>query len=746
MTHRLIYTWLGATLVMAGLACQGATNAEDAGGEDAGSTDGSSTTTDGGSADADSTDTGSADADSADAGMVLDGSTSDANREDAASDAGTPSLDAGPAATEAPRIADMGLHEVAFGEVFRFTPSIAGDVVLCRKDLGHDDVRVDPATGAITWDTSGLRFGRGQYIRIVCSNYAGEDRASMIVHVDRSGTSRLRVAGRDGVSPYIGVAARSMNAGDTLVIPDGSYPVSVTRDESYENAFDRSRPTPGSATQLSTMIAASPGGVTISGAAHDGIRQAKKAFQLRDPRYTAIVGFVVRDVLRESFTSTGGDHLLVDFLGTAGAGTNGRSCTNFSEAANGWCSNAGFRINSAQDVLVQNGYDWADNRYGIMLRSTNRSVVRRSLVRLDAYLGDQPFGAHSHYCTQNDLLQDSLALDSLATAAPHYKHFAGIAAYPATGCESVPVNLATVGFLSLNNQLHLSTADSHAASTHRWERLVVWDTEAARTPQFGRESVAVIQGDQPFTLDHSTIGLARGFAGGDPRRLFAGEGTIRNSTLWNMPSGTLGATLESSNTFDVSGQPDQLNPTASLRYLPRPQPGSPLADRAANQLYYTGRLDTWYGDAGYESATTSRRWPLAGEDIIGARLASYDNPSAIAVGGGTVHVRGDRGAAAPGETLSEYIWAYLDERIPPLVVRVSREGTLKRIAWEHLRSFRRASVTGFRVWCMDAAPTPIADLPETQLLYRDASACSQYAVTARYGSEESGFAYIEVAE
>ena len=70
-------------------------------------------------------------------------------------------------------IVDMGLHEISYGEVFHFTPDISGDVVLCRKDLGHDDVVVDSETGEISWDTSGLAFGRGFHTRIKCSNYAG---------------------------------------------------------------------------------------------------------------------------------------------------------------------------------------------------------------------------------------------------------------------------------------------------------------------------------------------------------------------------------------------------------------------------------------------------------------------------------------------------------------------------------------------------------------------------------------------
>ena len=58
-------------------------------------------------------------------------------------------------------IADMGNHEVDHGDTFMFQPQITGTATICRKDLGHDDVRVDSETGQITWDTSGLAFGRG---------------------------------------------------------------------------------------------------------------------------------------------------------------------------------------------------------------------------------------------------------------------------------------------------------------------------------------------------------------------------------------------------------------------------------------------------------------------------------------------------------------------------------------------------------------------------------------------------------
>ena len=58
----------------------------------------------------------------------------------------------------------------------------------------------------------------------------------------------------------------------------------------------------------------------------------KNAFQLTTTNYVAIVGFVVKNVQRESLTASNGNHLLIDFVGAQGAGTWGLPCSNFSEA------------------------------------------------------------------------------------------------------------------------------------------------------------------------------------------------------------------------------------------------------------------------------------------------------------------------------------------------------------------------------------------------------------------------------
>lgn len=610
-------------------------------------------------------------------------------------------------------IADMGLHTVSFGQTFNYQPSITGDYSICRKDLGHDDVQVDSETGAISWDTSKLNFGRGFYIRIKCSSYSESVYSSMVIHVDRSGSSKLVVAGENGISPYIGIAGKAMTSGDTLVFPAGNYPVSVFANESYENAFKSTSPPDGTATQFTTIISQIPAGAIINGEPQNGIGKQKNAFQLSDTNYVAIVGFVVKNVQRESFTAVNGNHLLIDFVGTQGAGTGGLPCSNFAEAGEGYCSNAGMRVNFGSP-LFQNSYDWGHNRYGIMTRSTEGAITRRSFVRLDEHRGDQPYGGFSHYCDTLHLNQDNTVFDSLAISAPHYKNYAGLVAYPATGCENIPATLKTTGLLSVNNKLSLSLMDQKNGPNHIWDHIVSYDSEGTKTPQTNLSALWLLQTDKAIDVKDSFFGKARGFDGSTTGKAFSTNSINFGSNV---------------SVFDVAGETDSgLIPN----YLP---------DRL---LYFRGRSDTFYGDTNFEQLTTARRWPIPGEDLISLNMRSYYNSMALKVGGGTLVVDGNRGATAIDESMSEYFWGYTNKLIPPLVVRVKNKVTYNRIAWEHLSGTQRERVVSWKVLCVSSGNTILAVIPVNQLSYNDVgNNCSQYSVVAEYVDGDSGIAYVE---
>ena len=617
-------------------------------------------------------------------------------------------------------IKPMGQHVISKGKVFRYQPEFEGTPNLCRKDIGHDDVLVHPQTGEIIWNTKQLSFGRAFHIRIKCSTANSAAYAAMVVHVDNTGKSRIHTLGKNGVAKGIAEAAAALDSGDTLLIPDGVYPVSTSADGSYENAFKMSAPTNGSNKQFTTVIAQSPGGAIISGTANKKLGKQKNAIQLSESRYVALVGLVARDVQRESVTTTGpGHHLLLDFVGSAGAGTWGFPCSNFKQAKKGQCSNAGMRVNGGTP-LIQHSYNWGHNRYGIMTRSTKGSVTRRSLVRLDEHKGDQPYGGFSDYCAKAHLSQDNYVFDSLAIAAPHYKNYAGLSAAPATGCQKMKAEYHAVGLLSVNNDLSLSLLDSKAGSANVWKNIVSYDSKGTCTPQKKRCGAWLLQSKKPLKLSNSYFGKARDVNG---EKLIKGPFSRKNIQI-----------AQDVILSDIPGYADQ---GVAPRYLPE------------SQLYYSGRMDTFWGDSGDKLATKVRRWPIAGEDIIARNMRNYANPKALKVGGGTVHIDGNRGAAHESQSMSEYFWGYTDAMIPPLVVRVNAvksETNSKRIAWEDFEGVAKQMVKGWAVYCYQVDTKQfqkLADVARNVLHYQDTSQCSDYAVKAVYDGGESGVAYIE---
>ncbi|MGB0496066.1 MAG: hypothetical protein ACPGJI_06900, partial [Kangiellaceae bacterium] len=182
---------------------------------------------------------------------------------------------------------------------------------------------------------------------------------------------------------------------------------------------------------------------------------------------------------------------------------------------------------------------------------------------------------------------------------------------------------------------------------------------------------------------------------------------------------------------DVPGQTDT---TEQPEYLP------------VSQLYFRGRSDTFHGDDGYDTLTTARRWPIPGEDIIAKNMRAYRNQNALKVGGGTVDINGDRGATATGESMSEYFWGYINDKVPPLVVRVKDKGATHRVAWEHLTGSRRSAVTGWKVICISSGNSELATLSVDTLVYNDNSGCTQYGVKSTYATGDSGIAYTESPE
>jgi hypothetical protein len=190
----------------------------------------------------------------------------------------------------------------------------------------------------------------------------------------------------------------------------------------------------------------------------------------------------------------------------------------------------------------------------------------------------------------------------------------------------------------------------------------------------------------PLIVDHVTIGKLNGVS--CPSCPFNGWGVyghdgtgdtncvITNSIVFNTESGS-GALyrMRGANNYNAfwnnttnynqstAGANDitNVNPlTSSLLYLPRIEPGSPLAGRGASIMKKRGVSGTLWGQTGYDTLTNEDLWPFPNEARIKTDFASWVGPPS-----------GKRGFAADGSglyggpiTLTSYIWEYLGNPMP----------------------------------------------------------------------------------
>src|ERR1017187_215453 len=124
-----------------------------------------------------------------------------------------------------------------------------------------------------------------------------------------------------------------------------------------------------------------------------------------------------------------------------------------------------------------------------------------------------------------------------------------------------------------------------------------------------------------------------------------------------------------------AGAHDLLNTNPGLLYPVRVESGTPGygtasdgGNRGATILYRIGTPGTVWGDAGYDTLTSTSLWPWDDEAVIKADMAAYTGQGAS----------GTRGFAAPGNglyggpiTLTSYIWESLGNACPANVCTTS---------------------------------------------------------------------------
>ena len=201
------------------------------------------------------------------------------------------------------------------------------------------------------------------------------------------------------------------------------------------------------------------------------------------------------------------------------------------------------------------------------------------------------------------------------------------------------------------------------------------------------------------------------------------------------------------------------NKNGSLMYLTRIEPKSNLSelDKSGNALGATvltflGVSGTLYGEAGYDAETGISMWPFPMEDIIKEKFSQYRYQGNTYKGdeqnrnvSGTGSINGARGFAIDGQTLTNYIWGYLGNVVPPFNVVASIKDDAILLQWSASAPVQQTEIIKYNVYRIDKETEQLELLREVNkddrsvLLNKLEGGLTYYlTVTAESKSQESG--------
>jgi len=355
----------------------------------------------------------------------------------------------------------------------------------------------------------------------------------------------------------------------------------------------------------------------------------------------------------------------------------------FEDSANG--NNATFELSTgSSNVLIEDCYAWGGGRYKFLIGSATNVVLRRDVARFDRVDahnpdtgGNEPIASFAIYGATNVEVQNCISIDGDQDQFwLNIGEYGGSYYMPKDTAHNVNIR----GSMALNVAMPFGTV-GYGCTNIKYFDTVGWD---------------VSQGNYDTnsdTYDHVTFGgLNSSWDGGAmygvrATRYFTNTttDTVTNSLFTQITgSGAValkGVTNENYNVFwqntadraanDSGALPtgtgaQSANANPGLKYILRTSDGSSAVvgkasdggNIGANIVYQTGVSGTLYGETGYNTLTNIPLWPWPNEAIIGAMMRSYSYTDS------TGTLSGNRGFAATGQTLTNYIWTYLGNANP----------------------------------------------------------------------------------
>jgi hypothetical protein len=632
-------------------------------------------------------------------------------------------------------ITDQTVYPRTTGQLFSYQPIISNKdqldgVVHWQLLYAPDGFTINPATGELNWLIEDSLASESFHIGIKASGQHSEKIIRFILHLGITDIITIG-AGEDLMTIKEGLKA--LPSGGTLIVKDGIYEdndnyIGLTGPGSLQH------PRSGNAQQLTTIMAEHIGEVILRNGASVKIRASN------DNSWPAVSYVAIKGLFVEN------GQLAVQGHDDGHSITRHHHIKIINNGATGVEYDSPFTAFRSDDILFENNYAFGRGRYKFTSYQASNIVWRRNVARYDigSYDGE-PKGTYSAYTTMNFLIANNIAVDA---DQPEFISSGEIAGEYTTPTTSGPSRGKMQRNIQLNSEMIFGNMDEQISngsggdSDVELSDIVSWDIRPI-------SKYVMTWGSAWF--DHMTMGdiTAQNFIG----EFFNGYHTntrgLTNSILHNFKNGNLFYGLNQQNehktidrtvqrfgvnrvnisnftgTEDSTYEPSTLqnisylnpiisteNPTGALRYIIRSEANNSLSGLTddnkplgATVMTMLGKSGTFYGDSGFDQETNIPMWPFPLEDIIKTKMQAYRFTGPIYADGengrtevGQGDLSGNRGYAIEGQTLTHYVWNYLESLVPPFNVAATHVDDNIRIQWQASAAVGQEKISAYRIY------------------------------------------------
>jgi len=456
-----------------------------------------------------------------------------------------------------------------------------------------------------------------------------------------------------------GLGLMSSAGGDTLVLKDGTY----------SNSQDL----------MTNFVNGTPANYNVIKAANDGGAVITVGIVVRKAQYLQFEGlkFTCNSIECASGI-TDSHHIKVLRSAFEGGPPRGNSYT--------FTISPESPTNSVSHILIEDSWFYGPGgRQNLLIYRSNKIVIRRVVLRHDLGWSNaektDPEGVGTIYNSNDVELQNVIVIDSAANPANLGSEWVGaftVTNNTSSGGTCKNNNITGTIVLNVAGNGFEHGGDGQVLNT-KIKDSVIWWSNGPASGDNGPGGGLSMNNPGTKTLFATNVTIGNMWAG---VALWDGTNSsinVTNSIIYNSTSFPIGTPSPSDGTITHSNNNCYNNannklctltdvgvvttdPTQNgLSYIPRIESGTTLitAGQAgqrigANVTNKIGVSGTFWGETGYNSVTNEPLWPWPNESRIHSDMSSVSN----------------RGFAASGQTLTNYIWSALGNTPPDDVASV----------------------------------------------------------------------------